>query len=314
MQSGPAIGIDIGGTKIAGAVVSENGEIVARSLIETDADAPNAIVTGAIKIALELKAVAPSVCAVGVGAAGLVDVKAGIILGAPNLSYRNVAIKDMLHARVGLPAFADNDANVAAWAESRFGAGKGLGDQITITVGTGIGGGVIVNGEVYHGAHSFGGELGHIIVEHNGAQCGCGARGCWEQYASGHAIGRFARERLAKGEGAASKLASSEAVTGEMVGEAAKGGDAFALDVIEQAGRWLGIGLASLINVFDPDVIVVGGGAAAGTGSMLLDPARESAKQNITLRAERPEIPIVAASLAYDSGVIGAADLARRLA
>ncbi|GAC1410065.1 MAG: ROK family glucokinase [Actinomycetota bacterium] len=311
----PAIGIDIGGTKIAGAVVDAEGTIIARSLVATDAGAPNAAVTGAIKIAQELKAGAPSACAVGVGAAGLVDVERGVILGAPNLPYRNVAIRDMLQSRVGLPAFADNDANVAGWGEFRFGVGKGFGDQLMITVGTGVGGGIILNGSVYRGAHSFGGEIGHIIVQRDGRPCKCGSRGCWEQYASGNAIGRFARERIAAGEGADStilrKAESAEHITGEMVGESAMEGDAFAVSVVEQAGRWLGIGIATFINALDPSIVIVGGGAAAGTKEVLLRPAREAAAEHTTLREMRPAISIVEAVLGADSGVIGAADSAR---
>lgn len=311
----PAIGIDIGGTKIAGAVVAADGSIVARHVIATDADATNAIATGVVKMARELRAGAPSVCAVGIGAAGLVDSARGVVLGAPNLAYRDLAIAGLISARLSLPAFADNDANAAAWAEAQFGAGRGRGDQIMLTVGTGIGGGLIIGGRVYRGAHGVGAEIGHMIVLPDGPLCPCGVRGCFEQLASGTAIGRMGRERAAD-PGAAQILlragGEAAAITGEHVGDAAAGGDPFAGAIVAQAGRWLGIGIASLVNVLDPDVVIVGGGVAAGTGDLLLQPARDAMAEHLTLADLRPEVAIVAAALGNDAGVVGAADLARR--
>lgn len=311
----PAIGIDIGGTKIAGAVVTADGSIIARNTIATDADAPNAIATGMVKLARELRAGAPSVCAVGVGAAGLVDSKRGVVLGAPNLAYRDLAITGLLTARLGLPAFADNDANAAAWGEARFGAGRGHGDQIMVTVGTGIGGGLILDGAVYRGAHGIGAEVGHMVVLPGGPPCACGVRGCFEQLASGTAIGRRARER-ADEPGASAVLARAggdrDAITGEHVGEAALAGDAFAREIVAEAGRWLGIGLASLVNILDPAIVVAGGGVVAGTGDLLLEPARAAMAEHTTLRDLRPAVQLVPAALGNDAGVVGAADLARR--
>ncbi|HVL90799.1 MAG TPA: ROK family protein, partial [Actinomycetota bacterium] len=200
-MAAPAIGIDVGGTKIAAAVVDETGGVIARDVVATDADAPNAIATGIVKIARELRAVAPSVGAIGIGAAGLVDTARGLIIAAPNLSYRNLAIRDYVQTRLSLPVFVDNDANVAAWGEARFGAGRGRGDQVMITVGTGIGGGIILDGRVYRGAHGFGAEIGHMIVQPGGPACPCGANGCYEQLASGNAIGRVASERIGEAPG-----------------------------------------------------------------------------------------------------------------
>lgn len=311
----PAIGIDIGGTKIAGAVVAADGAIIARHVIATDADATNAIATGVVKMARELRAGAPSVCAVGVGAAGLVDSARGVVLGAPNLAYRDLAIAGLISARLSLPAFADNDANAAAWAEARFGAGRGYGDQLMLTVGTGIGGGLILNGAVYRGAHGVGAEVGHMVVLPDGPLCPCGVRGCFEQLASGTAIGRAARQRAGDPASAAVLQRAggdAAAITGEHVGDAAVAGDAFARSIVAEAGRWLGIGIASLVNVLDPDIVIVGGGVAAGTGDLLLDPARDAMAEHLTLRDLRPAVRIMPAALGNDAGVVGAADLARR--
>lgn len=314
-MSAPAIGIDVGGTKIAAAVVDESGAVIARDVVATDADAPNAIATGIVKIARQLRGVAPSVRAIGIGAAGLVDVARGVIVAAPNLSYRNLAIRDYVATRLSLPVFVDNDANVAAWAESVFGGGKGYGDQIMLTVGTGIGGGLIVNGRIYRGAHGFGAEIGHMIVQPGGPACPCGAHGCFEQMVSGTTIGRVASERI--GEAPDSLVleragGDRAAITGEIVGRAALEGDAFAREIVADAGRWLGIGIASLVNIFDPDVVVVGGGAATGTGELLLEPARAALADHLTLREYRPAVEIVPAALGNDAGSVGAADLARR--
>ncbi|MGH2830239.1 MAG: ROK family protein, partial [Actinomycetota bacterium] len=246
-MSAPAIGIDVGGTKIAAAVVAPDGDILARTTIATSPDAPNAIATGIVKIALELRASAPAVASVGVGLAGLVDSARGVVRAAPNMAYRNLDVGGLLRERLRLPVFVDNDANAAAWGEARFGAGRGHGDQVMVTVGTGIGGGLIIGGRIYRGARGIGAEVGHLIVDASGPPCGCGARGCLETLASGNAIGRIARERLAAGEGKRSVLEGRAAgLTGAAVGEAAVAGDAFARSVLATAGASLGVGLASI--------------------------------------------------------------------
>jgi glucokinase len=310
----PAIGIDVGGTKIAGAVVAADGSIIARNQIATDADSPNAILTGMVKLAQELRSAAPAACAVGVGAAGLVDVERGVILAAPNISYRNLTVADELRRRTGLPAFVDNDANVAAWAEARFGAGRGVANQIMVTVGTGIGGGYIFDGAMYRGGFGFASEVGHMVFDPAGPPCGCGSRGCWEVMASGSAIGRIARERAGEASGSlVLKNAGDDvsAITGELVGEAGLDGDAFAVSVLAEAGRNLGIGLATLVNLFDPELLVIGGGAGTGTGDLLLGPAKASMEEYTTLREFRTPVRVEIAALGNDAGVVGAADLAR---
>ena len=316
MASAPTIGVDIGGTKIAAAVVDEAGEVVARRQVPTDSGEPASIVAAIVKVAREMKASAPASGAVGVGAAGLVDVKRGVILGAPNIAYRNVAVRDTIGDRLGLPVIVDNDANVAALAEALHGAGRGAGDQIMVTVGTGIGGGIIIGGRIYRGHYGVGAELGHIVIDPDGPVCGCGNRGCWEAVASGKALGRLARQRVEGGAGA-SLLASVggdlDAITGEQVGELAVAGDPFARDCVAEIGRLLGIGLASIVNIFDPEVIVIGGGAAAGTGELLLGPAREAMTAHVLGPSWRTPVRVVPAELGNDAGVVGAAALAREL-
>lgn len=316
MAEPPTIGIDVGGTKIAAAVIGPEGEILARRQVPTESDEPNAIVAALVKVGREMKAAAPAASAVGVGAAGLVDTKRGLILGAPNIAYRNVPVRDTLQDRLGLPAIVDNDANVAALAEALHGAGRGAGDQIMVTVGTGIGGGIIIGGRIYRGHYGVGAELGHIVIDPDGPVCGCGNRGCWEAVASGNAIGRLARQRVEGGAGAdllAEVGGDVDRITGELVGESAVAGSAFARDVVAEIGRMLGIGLASIVNIFDPEVIVLGGGAAAGTGELLLGPARESMAAHVLGLSWRTPVRVVPAALGNDAGVVGAAALAREL-
>jgi glucokinase len=310
------IGIDVGGTKIAAGAVDADGTVLARRRIATEAEHPQAVVAGIAKVASELRAAAPAAVAVGVGAAGLIDVERGVVRMAPNIAWHDVHLRDLLTDRLGLPAIVDNDANVAAFGESLFGAGRGAGDQAMVTVGTGIGGGLVIGGAIYRGARGLGAELGHVILNEGGAPCACGNRGCFEAMASGNSIGRRARERAAEPEAkTVVELAGGivEQITGEIVGEAAKKGDDFALSVFADTGKWLGVGLASLVNLLDPDVIVVGGGAAAGTGDLLLAPARVAMEERVIGHHRRVLPPVVPARLGYDAGLVGAAALARTL-
>lgn len=278
-----AIGVDVGGTKIAAAAVAGD-QILARRQLQTDAQAPSAIVAAVTKVVLELRAAAPAAVAVGVGAAGLVDLD-GRIVAAPHIAWTDLPLRDMVADRVGLPVVVDNDANVAAWGEYVHGAGAGRGDQVLLTIGTGIGGGLVLGGRLYRGANGFGAEIGHMLVDADGPPCACGARGCFETLASGGAIGAE-------------------------TGEEALRGDAEAVARVAEAGRWLGIGCASLINIFDPDIVIVGGGAAARLGELLLAPARASLDNAVMYADVRAIPPLVSASLGADAGVVGAAALA----
>jgi glucokinase len=252
------------------------------------------------------------VLAVGVGAAGMVDANTGVLRFAPNLAWRELPIAQRIGDALGLPCQVDNDANVAAWGEWRFGAGRGYRHMLLVTVGTGIGGGIVAGRRLFRGAHGFAAEIGHIIVEPNGPLCGCGNRGCWEQVASGTAIGRLGREAVAEHpHSLVAKLAGErpEAVTGQLVTEAAQQGDEVAVGILAQVGARLGEGIAGLVNVLDPQVVVVGGGAIEA-GDLLLDPAREAYSGAVEAPGHRPRVPIVPAELGNDAGAVGAAALA----
>jgi glucokinase len=221
-------------------------------------------------------------------------------------------LRRLLHERTGLPTIVDNDANAAAWAEACFGAGAGGGDLVLLTVGTGIGGGLVLDGRLHHGEHGFGGELGHLIVAPDGDRCACGNIGCLEAMASGSTLGRLGREAAAADPGgrlAALAEAAGAPVTGEVVFAAALEGDKVALSMFERIGHWLGVGIASLVTIFDPDLVVVGGGVAA-TGDLLLAPARASFDRYVHGRAHRDLPPVVPTRLGDDAGLVGAATLA----
>lgn len=305
-----AIGIDVGGTKTAVLRVGEDGGVRARRLVETPADDADATLATMIETASA--EMTPDVEAAGLGAAGMVEADEGTLRYSPNLAWRDLHLSRRLSEALGVPCLVDNDANVAAWGEYRFGAGRGSRNMLLVTVGTGIGGGIVSGGRLYRGAHGFAGEIGHIIVEPGGPSCGCGNRGCWEQMAAGRAIDRLGREALAEHEHSLlSVLAGGDPgkVSGEVVTEAARGGDDVARAILSEVGRRLGEGIAGLVNVLDPDVVVVGGGAIEA-GDLLLEPARAAYGDAVEAPEYRPEVPIVPAKLGNDAGGIGAAVLA----
>jgi glucokinase len=305
-----AIGIDVGGTKIAAMRIRPDGEIVARETVPTPADDMDETLRSMIAAAEAVRTAAVAV--IGVGAAGLVEKGTGILTFAPNLAWRNVPISERVGGALGLPTITENDANAAAWGEHRFGAGRGHDDMLLVTVGTGIGGGVVAGGKVFRGAHGFAAEIGHIIVEPGGPVCGCGNRGCWEQVASGHAIARSGRQAVVDhpNSGIAQRVAGDPAkVTGRVVTEAAADGDLVARGILAVVGSRLGEGIAGLVNVLDPAIVVVGGGAIAA-GEMLLATARVAFTEAVEAPDHRPEVPIVAAELGNDAGAVGAAALA----
>jgi glucokinase len=250
--------------------------------------------------------------AIGVGIAGLVEWPEGIFVWGPHVAGTGLHLRSHLEEAFGLPTVVDNDANAAAWAEARFGAGAGGGDLVLVTVGTGIGGGLVLDGRLYHGAQGFAGELGHLIVAPDGDRCACGNSGCLEAMASGSTLGRLGREAAAADPGgrlAAIAAAAGAPVTGEVVFAAALEGDPVALSLFERIGHWLGVGIASLVTIFDPDLVVVGGGVAA-TGDLLLAPARASFDRYVHGRGHRELAPIVPTRLGDDAGLVGAASLA----
>lgn len=302
-----AIGIDIGGTKVAALRVAEDGDVLDRRERPTPADDVAATVETVSELAAELAAAGGE--AIGVGAAGMVDFAAGVLRYAPNLAWREIPLRDLLSERTGLPCVVDNDANVAAWGEYRFGAARGYRHVLAVTVGTGIGGGIVADGELFRGAHGFAAEIGHIIVEPDGPPCGCGNRGCWEQVASGRALGRLARAEVEREPaGRIAALAGGAEASGRHVSEAAREGDPAAAAIFATVGRRLGEGIAGLVNILDPEVVIVGGGVAE-EGAVLLEPAREAFLDAVEAPEHRPEVPILAATLGNDAGAIGAAAL-----
>lgn len=309
-DAGQALGIDVGGTKIACFRVARDGTILARDTVSTPADDADATIAAMIDVAKGL--LTADVVAVGVGAAGMVDTTTGVLRFAPNLAWRELPIAQRIGDALGLPCQVDNDANVAAWGEWRFGAGRGYRHMLLVTVGTGIGGGIVAGRRLFRGAHGFAAEIGHIIVEPDGPLCGCGNRGCWEQVASGTAIGRLGRQAAVEHpDSLVATLAAGapEGLTGELVTEAAQRGDEIATGILATVGARLGEGIAGLVNVLDPQVVVVGGGAIEA-GDLLLDPARRGFASAVEAPEHRPRVPIVPAELGNDAGAVGAAALA----
>lgn len=316
MSTGLAIGIDIGGTKVLGGVVDPSGKVLATARRDTPADDVAKTADFIVEVVQEL-ARGHQVDAVGVGAAGWIDVTRSRVLFAPNLAWRDEPLRDRLAARIDLPVVVENDGNAAAWAEFRHGAARDATDSmVLVTVGTGIGGGLVIGGKLLRGANGVAAELGHVRVVPDGHPCGCGRHGCLEQYASGTALVRYARERALADPGSAARLlelagGSVEAVTGPMVTLAAHDGDPAALAAFAEVGRWLGSGLADLVNTLDPEILVLGGGVAEA-GDLLLIPARAAFTDQLGARRTLPVAAVVAAELGNTAGVVGAADLALR--
>jgi glucokinase len=305
-----AVGIDVGGTKCAAFRVAADGTVLDRLQEITPADDPEALLALVERLVLQMAS--DDVRAIGIGAAGMVDHRTGVLRYAPNLSWRELPLRGRVARATGLPVTVDNDANAAAWGEFRHGAGRDVSDMLLVTVGTGIGGGIVAGGRLYRGAHGLAAEIGHIIVEPGGPLCGCGNRGCWEQVASGRAIDRLGREAaVSHPEALFVKEAGGDPakVTGPLVTDAAMRGDPVASSVLTEVGRRLGEGIAGLVNSLDPEKVVVGGGAAVA-GEMLLEPAREAFRDAVEAPEYRPEVPIVPAELGNDAGAVGAAALA----
>ncbi len=297
---------------MAGLLVDEDGEILGRGSAETPADDAEATMKTIFQVAEELRSRGQPV-AIGVGAAGMVDFAAGTMRWAPNLAWSELAIRDRVSEQIGLPCVVDNDANAAAWGEHKFGASRGYRHVLMVTVGTGIGGGIIADGALYRGAHGFGAEIGHFIVEPGGPQCGCGNRGCWEQVASGQALDRLGRLAVeTRPDSMIATLAGSDDITGRQVAEAAMQGDPAAMSIFEQVSRRLGEGIAGLVNILDPEAVVVGGGVAE-VGDLLLGPARSAFLASVEAPDHRPEVPLLPAALGSDAGAVGAAALALEL-
>ena len=308
------IGVDIGGTKVAAGVVDPAGAVLSRTLHRTPSHQPSAVEDVIAACVDELRR-EHDVRAVGIGAAGFIDHDTGTVLLAPNLAWRAEPLRDAVTARIGLPVVVDNDANAAAWAEYRFGAGRGETHLAVVTVGTGIGGGMVVDGRLQRGRFGIAAEFGHMQVSQSGRRCGCGQHGCWEQYCSGRALLHEAREIADVQPGYGARLLElgggrPEGIEAREVTAAAREGDPAALDCFEEIGAWLGQGLADLAAVLDPGAFVIGGGVA-DAGELLLAPARRVFAERLTGTTGRPNAQIRLAQLGNDAGMVGAADLAR---
>jgi glucokinase len=310
LDRGQAVGLDVGGTKILGLRVGRDGRALGRAEASTPSDDEEATLAAMIEVVRRVST--SEVLAVGVGAAGLVDHQEGVLRYAPNLAWRDLPIVARMREALGLPILLDNDANAAALGEFRFGAGRGYRHMLLVAVGTGIGGGIVADGVMLRGAHGFAAEIGHFVVDPSGPLCGCGNRGCWEQMASGSAIGRLGRERVRDlPHSLIARLAGGDpdAVTGKLVAEAATRGDEAAVSILAEVGRWLGVGIAGLVNILDPQVVVVGGGAAEA-GDLLLEPARGTFASSVEGAGYRPRVELVRARLGADAGATGAGALA----
>ncbi len=312
---GLSIGIDVGGTKVLGGVVDENGVVLARARKDTPRQGGKALTQTIAETVKELMA-KHKVISVGVGAAGIVSSDRKTMLATPNIAdWNDVDLDFELKSLIGLPVVIENDANAAAWGEAKFGAGRKQNHIMMLTVGTGIGGGIVVDGQIYRGAYGSAAEFGHMRVVPKGQICGCGARGCFEQYASGNALLRHAREAVnARPEAAINLLSRGDGtvagLTGPIITQAAQEGDPVALAAFNTTGQWLGAGIASLVVLLDPACVVIGGGVI-DAGEILLAPTRESLEREMPYSGKHPYPLLIAAELGNDAGLVGVADLAR---
>jgi glucokinase len=309
------IGVDVGGTKVAAGVVDQHGKIVEKLKRSTPAARPDDTADVIADAVLELLD-RHDVDAVGIGAAGFVDETRSTVLFAPNLAWRDEPVKARVEKRIGRQVVVENDANAAAWAEAKLGAARDQQHMILITVGTGIGAGMVLDGRLYRGRWGSAGEPGHYRVVPDGRLCGCGNRGCWEQYVSGNALAAEARELARRSPGAAVRLLQAgggtpDGIDGPAVTQAAREGDASALSCFEIIGTWLGHGLADLAAILDPGCFVIGGGVSEA-GEILLGPARAAYESSLTGRTHRQFAEVRLAELGPDAGLIGASDLARQ--
>lgn len=310
-----SIGIDVGGSKVLGGVVDDNGKVLATARKDTPRQGGAALTAAIADIAHELLE-QYEVSAIGVSAAGFVSSDRKTMLATPNIAdWNGVDLDKELTQLIGLRVVIENDANAAAWGEAKFGAGHNQDHMMMLTVGTGIGGGIVVNGSLYRGAFGIAAEFGHLRVVPEGHLCGCGARGCFEQYASGNALLRHAREAINASPEIARNLLSRgdgtvAGLTGQAITEAARDGDPVALAAFNTTGQWLGAGIASLSVLLDPACVVIGGGVI-DAGEILLTPTRQSLQRTMPFAGKHPYPQIIAAKLGNEAGLVGVADLAR---
>ena len=311
-----AIGVDIGGTKIAAGVVDEDGKILARTRRVTEPDDAASIDRAVCDVYVELSQ-QYEVGAIGVAAAGFVNADRSTVLFAPNIAWRDYPLEERVRALLkdDVRVVVENDANAAGWAEFRFGAGRDVQDMLMLTVGTGLGGAVVLGGNLVRGAWGVAAEVGHMRVVPDGHYCGCGNEGCWEQYASGSALVRDAQAALITAPERARRLlemagGDGAKLEGPHITDAATEGDPLAIELLAELGRWIGEGSASVAALLDPALVVIGGGVGAA-GELLLAPARHAFENSLSARGYRPLAEFQLAALSNDAGLVGAADLAR---
>ena len=317
MDSAFTVGVDLGGTKLATALVDIEGNIAATGRGSTGPQAdPSAVIADIVASVREASAtvVGERILAVGVGAAGQIDPTTGTIRSSPNLGWENVPLQSELERALGIPVLVANDVQAAAWGEWRHGAGQGMADIVCLFVGTGIGGGVIAAGHLLVGCGGSAGELGHTIIDRNGPPCRCGNHGCLEALAGGWAIGQRAKEAVATDPGAGAALVAlaegkSENLTAALVAEAAHQSDPLAQRLVAESGEALAVGVASIVNAFNPCVVILGGGVIEGLPE-LVQTVKEGVLQR-ALAAAAEQVSIVKAALGGHAGVIGAAAMAR---
>jgi glucokinase len=312
MSAGKIVGIDLGGTKMLLGVIDPDSKVLWESREASTGQNEDELVDLLVREVGEAHRHCPGVAGIGLGIPATIDRDRGVAVSAVNLPLDNLPIRDLVSERTDLSVFVDNDANVAALAEHLYGAARGARNAVMLTIGTGIGGGLILDGEVYRGSTGAAAELGHTVIEIDGPRCqgSCPGRGCIETLASGTAIGREGRAAAEREPGSAlgAMLAGGEEIDGKAVTEAALGGDAAARAVFDLVGTRLGVALTSFANIFEPEVFVIGGGVIAA-GDLLLDPARPAPAARALPPMKR--IPVVAAELGADAGMIGAAAMAR---
>ena len=310
----PILAIDLGGTKIFTAIITSKGQVIARKRRLTLADeGPGVVIKRIFSVIDHLlsqrKLNSSQLYAISIGAAGAIDFERGLVTSSPHLpGWHDVPLRDIVKEKYKVNTFLINDASAAALGEHHFGAGQGVNNLILLTVGTGIGGGIIIDGRLYCGANGSAGEIGHTTIDVNGTRCSCGNSGCLETFVSGTAVAEEAIKRIRQGERSAlTEIVGGkiENITAEKVSAAAQDGDSLASEVILKAATYLGIGLANLVNIFNPEMIIIGGGIAK-MGDPLLNPARQAVRERAFQLAAQA-VQVVPAQLGDDAGVLGAA-------
>jgi glucokinase len=300
-----AVGVDLGGTKISAGLVDDAGKIHERNELPSDIDDAAGVIAQIAELVSRLSV--EGVTGVGIGAAGIVDHATGHYFYGPNTGLRDFDLAKLASEAVRLPVQIDNDANCAAWAEHRFGVGRGCSNFICVTLGTGIGGGFVVAGKPYRGAHGGAAEIGHMLIEPDGPLCGCGRHGCWEQLASGLALERMALEGInAHDDSLLTEHYHAGRIRGPAITKAAREGDAFARQLCDTLARWIGLGLGSLVNILEPERIAIAGGVVRDWD--LFAPGAETAMlEQMEADSRRPHPELLAAELGPDAGIVGAA-------